>query len=194
MQIFQYKFFSFFVNKFICLILGWLSNRNGKSYQCIRSSCKVGLSVVSLEQINVLLYSCKEESLVPLMLQSLIVFIVTLHRRIIHTVGPKYAVKYHTAAENALSHCYRSCLELLIENGLQRLVAQLFSLSFLAYLLGVIHLCGTYLSALKCECSIAVGCIYTEAKNYPREPAAHVAISKILFTPFRFHYSGILIP
>ncbi|XP_027100223.1 protein GDAP2 homolog [Coffea eugenioides] len=67
-------------------------------------------------------------------------------RRIIHTVGPKYAVKYHTAAENALSHCYRSCLELLIENGLQ---------------------------------SIAVGCIYTEAKNYPREPAAHVAIRTV---------------
>ncbi|KAK9189155.1 hypothetical protein WN944_020561 [Citrus x changshan-huyou] len=64
-------------------------------------------------------------------------------RRVIHTVGPKYAVKYHTAAENALSHCYRSCLELLIENGLK---------------------------------SIAMGCIYTEAKNYPREPAAHVAI------------------
>ncbi|KAL2344607.1 hypothetical protein Fmac_005892 [Flemingia macrophylla] len=67
-------------------------------------------------------------------------------RRIIHTVGPKYAVKYHTAAENALSHCYRSCLELLVENGLR---------------------------------SIAVGCIYTEAKNYPREPAAHVAIRTV---------------
>ncbi|CAJ1939759.1 unnamed protein product [Sphenostylis stenocarpa] len=65
-------------------------------------------------------------------------------RKIIHTVGPKYAIKYHNAAENALSHCYRSCLELLVENGLQ---------------------------------SIAMGCIYTEAKNYPREPAAHVAIS-----------------
>ncbi|CAI9096506.1 OLC1v1032671C5 [Oldenlandia corymbosa var. corymbosa] len=67
-------------------------------------------------------------------------------RRVIHTVGPKYAVKYHTAAENALSHCYRACLELLIENGLE---------------------------------SIAVGCIYTEAKNYPREPAAHVAIRTV---------------
>ncbi|KAK6133751.1 hypothetical protein DH2020_032462 [Rehmannia glutinosa] len=67
-------------------------------------------------------------------------------RRVIHTVGPKYAVKYHTAAENALSHCYRSCLELLIDNGLQ---------------------------------SIAMGCIYTEAKNYPREPAAHVAIRTV---------------
>ncbi|KAG8654191.1 protein GDAP2 homolog [Manihot esculenta] len=67
-------------------------------------------------------------------------------RRVIHTVGPKYAVKYHTAAENALSHCYRSCLELLIENGLQ---------------------------------SIGMGCIYTEAKNYPREPAAHVAIRTV---------------
>ncbi|KAG9152161.1 hypothetical protein Leryth_019721 [Lithospermum erythrorhizon] len=67
-------------------------------------------------------------------------------RRVIHTVGPKYAVKYHTAAENALSHCYRSCLELLIDNGLK---------------------------------SIAMGCIYTEAKNYPREPAAHVAIRTV---------------
>ncbi|KAG6651134.1 hypothetical protein I3843_06G084700 [Carya illinoinensis] len=67
-------------------------------------------------------------------------------RRIVHTVGPKYAVKYHTAAENALSHCYRSCLELLIENGLK---------------------------------SVAMGCIYTEAKNYPREPAAHVAIRTV---------------
>ncbi|GJN30320.1 hypothetical protein PR202_gb18615 [Eleusine coracana subsp. coracana] len=66
--------------------------------------------------------------------------------KVIHTVGPKYAVKYHTAAENALSHCYRSCLELLIENGLE---------------------------------SIATGCIYTEAKNYPREPAAHVAIRTV---------------
>ncbi|KAL3511072.1 hypothetical protein ACH5RR_030473 [Cinchona calisaya] len=67
-------------------------------------------------------------------------------RKVIHTVGPKYAVKYHTAAENALSHCYRSCLELLIENGLR---------------------------------STAVGCIYTESKNYPREPAAHVAIRTV---------------
>ncbi|KMT09013.1 hypothetical protein BVRB_6g137190 [Beta vulgaris subsp. vulgaris] len=67
-------------------------------------------------------------------------------RKVIHTVGPKYAVKYHTAAENALSHCYRSCLELLIENGLR---------------------------------SIAMGCIYTEPKNYPREPAAHVAIRTV---------------
>lgn len=67
-------------------------------------------------------------------------------RRVIHTVGPKYALKYHTAAENALSHCYRACLEVLIEHGLQ---------------------------------SIAMGCIYTEAKNYPREPAAHVAIRTV---------------
>ena len=44
-------------------------------------------------------------------------------------MGPKYAVKYHTAAENALSHCYRSCLELLIDNGLQRCVKVKF-LSF----------------------------------------------------------------
>lgn len=67
-------------------------------------------------------------------------------RKVIHTVGPKYAVKYHTAAETALSHCYRSCLEILIENELQ---------------------------------SIAIGCIYKEAKGYPREPAAHVAIRTV---------------
>eukprot|EP00250_Pteridium_aquilinum_P035459 c9454_g1_i1 orf=16-1599(+) len=64
-------------------------------------------------------------------------------RRVIHTVGPKYVDKYHTAAENALNRCYQSCLELLIENGLQ---------------------------------SIALGCIYTESKGYPREEAAHVAL------------------
>ncbi|KAI4339405.1 hypothetical protein MLD38_024352 [Melastoma candidum] len=67
-------------------------------------------------------------------------------RRVIHTVGPKYAAKYHTAAENALSHCYRSCLEVLIENELQ---------------------------------SIAMGCLYTEGKSYPREAAAHVAIRTV---------------
>lgn len=56
-----------------------------------------------------------------------------LCRRVIHTVGPKYAVKYHTAAENALSHCYRSCLELLIENGLERFLKLLFlSYSFVS--------------------------------------------------------------
>ncbi|KAH7430113.1 hypothetical protein KP509_09G084500 [Ceratopteris richardii] len=67
-------------------------------------------------------------------------------RKIIHTVGPRYADKYQTAAENALSHCYRSCLETLIDLGLQ---------------------------------SIALGCIYTESKGYPREPAAHVAIRTV---------------
>lgn len=67
-------------------------------------------------------------------------------RKVIHTVGPRYATKYHTAAENALSHCYRSCLEALIDLGLQ---------------------------------SIALGCIYTESKGYPREQAAHVAIRTV---------------
>lgn len=45
-----------------------------------------------------------------------------LCRKVIHTMGPKYAVKYHIAAENALSHCYRSCLELLIESGIERFI------------------------------------------------------------------------
>ncbi|XP_066338231.1 uncharacterized protein [Miscanthus floridulus] len=79
-------------------------------------------------------------------------------RKVIHTVGPKYAVKYHTAAENALSHCYRSCLELLIENGLE---------------------------------SIAMGCIYTEAKNYPREPASHVAITYLCVSCSSMPSTGI---
>jgi O-acetyl-ADP-ribose deacetylase (regulator of RNase III) len=34
-----------------------------------------------------------------------------LHRHIIHTVGPRYNVKYRTAAESALHSCYRSTLE-----------------------------------------------------------------------------------
>jgi O-acetyl-ADP-ribose deacetylase (regulator of RNase III) len=55
-------------------------------------------------------------------LPSVIMLIDMLCRKVIHTVGPKYAVKYHTAAESALSHCYRSCLELLVENGLERYI------------------------------------------------------------------------
>ena len=35
--------------------------------------------------------------------------------KVIHTVGPKYNVKYDTAAENALHGCYRSCLRVLKE-------------------------------------------------------------------------------
>jgi len=38
--------------------------------------------------------------------------------RLIHTVGPRWNVKYKTAAENALHGCYRSSLQLLLENGL----------------------------------------------------------------------------
>ncbi|GJP29445.1 hypothetical protein CLOM_g16706 [Closterium sp. NIES-68] len=67
-------------------------------------------------------------------------------RRVIHTVGPRYTDKYQTAAENALSRCYRICLELLLENELR---------------------------------SIALAPIYSEAKGYPREPAAHVAIRTV---------------
>lgn len=32
------------------------------------------------------------------------------HSKIIHTVGPRYNLKYHNAAENALHMCYRSVL------------------------------------------------------------------------------------
>jgi len=66
--------------------------------------------------------------------------------KVLHTVGPRYAVKYMTAAENALCHCYRSCLELAVHHKIS---------------------------------SVAIGCVYTEAKGYPREDAAHVAIRTI---------------
>ncbi|KAK3258281.1 hypothetical protein CYMTET_32667 [Cymbomonas tetramitiformis] len=41
--------------------------------------------------------------------------------KVIHTVGPRYALRYATAAENALCHAYRSCLEALVEEGLKSL-------------------------------------------------------------------------
>lgn len=66
--------------------------------------------------------------------------------KIIHTVGPRYAEKYRSAAENALSHCYRSSLECLVEAGLR---------------------------------TLAVGPIYSDAKGYPRDAAAHVAVRTI---------------
>ena len=67
-------------------------------------------------------------------------------KKIIHTVGPRYAVKYHTAAENALCHCIWSCLEALVEENLR---------------------------------SIAMGCIYTHAKGFPRDVGAHVTARTI---------------
>ena len=36
-----------------------------------------------------------------------------------HTVGPRYNIKYKTAAENALHGCYRSVLQILVENKLR---------------------------------------------------------------------------
>lgn len=38
-------------------------------------------------------------------------------KAVIHTVGPKYNIKYKTAAENALHHCYFHCLEEMVEEG-----------------------------------------------------------------------------
>eukprot|EP01094_Clydonella_sp_ATCC50884_P028166 TRINITY_DN8368_c0_g1_i1.p1 TRINITY_DN8368_c0_g1~~TRINITY_DN8368_c0_g1_i1.p1 ORF type:complete len:509 (+),score=168.68 TRINITY_DN8368_c0_g1_i1:48-1529(+) len=37
-------------------------------------------------------------------------------RFVVHTVGPRYNVKYRTAAENALHNCYRSSLQVAVEN------------------------------------------------------------------------------
>jgi len=68
-------------------------------------------------------------------------------QRVIHTVGPRYAEKYHTAAENALSHCYRGALECLVDE------------------------CGLR--------TIAIAPVYTEAKGYPRDAAAHVAVRTV---------------
>jgi O-acetyl-ADP-ribose deacetylase (regulator of RNase III) len=42
-------------------------------------------------------------------------------RHIIHTVGPRFSLKYKTAAENALHGCYRRSLEVLKDNGLKHI-------------------------------------------------------------------------
>ena len=39
--------------------------------------------------------------------------------RVIHTVGPRFSVKYLSAAENALHACYRRSLERCVENKLR---------------------------------------------------------------------------
>jgi hypothetical protein len=38
---------------------------------------------------------------------------VTLCRRVIHTVAPRYKPHYRTAAENALHHCYRNAFTMI---------------------------------------------------------------------------------
>ena len=38
---------------------------------------------------------------------------------VIHTVGPRYNVKYRTAAENALHSCYRNVLQVAKENKIR---------------------------------------------------------------------------
>src|SRR5882724_8076380 len=42
-------------------------------------------------------------------------------RYVIHTVGPKYNAKYHTAAENALYNCYAKVLQISRDNGFKSL-------------------------------------------------------------------------
>lgn len=42
-----------------------------------------------------------------------------LARHVIHTVGPRYNVKYITAAESALYSCYRNVLQLVRENSIK---------------------------------------------------------------------------
>ena len=39
--------------------------------------------------------------------------LLAAHARIGPQVGPRFNTKYQTAAESALNHCYRSCLEVL---------------------------------------------------------------------------------
>lgn len=46
---------------------------------------------------------------------------------VIHTVGPRFSVKYQTAAENALHGCYRRCLEVLKENNLESIAFPLIN-------------------------------------------------------------------
>lgn len=67
-------------------------------------------------------------------------------RFVIHTVGPKYSARYHTAAEHALHTCYRSVLKAAKERSLR---------------------------------SLAIGCVYSPRKGYPREDAAHIVASAL---------------
>ena len=46
---------------------------------------------------------------------SLFIFWTPLPSYIIHTVGPRYNLKYKTAAESALHNCYRASMELVKE-------------------------------------------------------------------------------
>ena len=50
-----------------------------------------------------------------------------LAKRVIHAVGPRYSVKYQTAAENALHGCYRRSLELLKDNQLHTIAFPLIN-------------------------------------------------------------------
>ena len=46
----------------------------------------------------------------------------------IHTTGPKYLSKYKDAADDALHICYRSTLELMVENKLQTIAFPIIAL------------------------------------------------------------------
>ena len=114
-------------------------------------------------------------------------------------VGPRYTEKYATAAENSLSRCYRACLELLVESELRRWERRWWNsgreralegilcahacVCVFVYVCGCMHACVfvckakvIFVSPGCLPCSIALPCIYSDAKGYPREPAAHVAI------------------
>ncbi|XP_066974112.1 protein GDAP2 homolog [Macrobrachium rosenbergii] len=42
-------------------------------------------------------------------------------RHVIHTVGPRYNIKYHTAAESSLHYCYRRTLECAVDKKVKSL-------------------------------------------------------------------------
>lgn len=46
-----------------------------------------------------------------------VVVVMALGRAVIHTVGPRFNIKYQTAAESALFSCFRSALSVLKERG-----------------------------------------------------------------------------
>ncbi|KAH9084864.1 hypothetical protein Ae201684P_002101 [Aphanomyces euteiches] len=71
---------------------------------------------------------------------------VSVASNIIHTVTPKYNIKYKIAAENALHGCYRNVLRVAKEEGLT---------------------------------TVAIPCLYSKKKGYPREDALHVALRTV---------------
>ena len=120
-------------------------------------------------------------------------------------VGPRFNTKYQTAAESALNHCYRSCLEvgLRCAAGPQPLawlgaVLRCTARKARPSLMWTLHCSCRTATGWQSPCdgramrealvqaltesqlgTIAVPCIYTAKKGFPRDLAAHIALRTV---------------